>query len=278
MMFRRIARRDRPTSRILQAAATSAAVTLLLLVPTGPVGAAAAPSGPGDETGSTPVAAASSAYSGPASSANARFVVAGYRELLGRDPDTTGLDFHLGRLASGGARTREAFTYGLAFSVEGSRGEVRRAYDDLLDRVPDDAGQIYWTAHLQGHGVLDLRVLLLSSAEYRNRTGGTDGAWIDALYLDVLGRAADAPGRQYWLGQAEAGVARPLIAAGIYLSDEALGRRGATYYQEALGRAPSSTERAGAVDLIRRIGERGLRARLLASDEAFETHLRTALS
>jgi hypothetical protein len=255
-------------------ASTSLLVTLALTTLAGP--AAAAP--PSSDDGGTPTAAASSAYSGPVSSANARFVVDGYRQLLDRDPDTSGLDFHLGRLASGGARTREAFTYGLAFSVEGSRREVHRAYDDLLDRAPDDSGRAYWTQHLQGHGVLDLRVLLLSSHEYRNRAGGTDEAWVDALYRDILGRAADASGRQYWLTQAGANVPRPLIAAGIYLSDEALGRRATTYYQEALSRTPSTGERAGAVALIRRIGERGLRARLLASDEAFETHLRAAVS
>jgi len=268
-MFRPIPRPPARHARSVLLATVLAAALLAVAAPAAP--AAAPEEAPGG-------AAPSSALSGPVTSANARFVVAGYQELLGRDPETTGLDFHLARLASGGDRSRGAFTYALAFSVEGSRREVHRAYDDLLDRAPDDTGRAYWTEHLQGHGVLDLRVLLLASEEYRMRAGGTDGAWVDALYRDILGRAADAPGRAYWLDRTAAGVPRPLIAAGIYLSDEALGRRATAYYQETLGRTPSAAERAGAVDLIRRIGERGLRARLIASDEAFEAHLEAALS
>jgi hypothetical protein len=250
----------------------AAALVVGLVLVAAPPASAAAP----EE--SQEAADPTSAFTGPANSANARFVVAAYRELLGREPDTAGLDFHLARLTSGGDRSREAFAYGLAFSVEGSRRQVDRAYRELLGRAADSTGRAYWTSHLQGQGVLDLRVLLLASDEYHNRAGGTDQAWIDALYADVLGRAADAPGRQYWLARAAAGVPRALIAAGIHLGDEALGRRATTSYQEALGRAPSAAERAGAAELIRRIGERGLRARLVASDEAFETHLQAALS
>lgn len=221
---------------------------------------------------------ASAAYSGPVSSANARFIVDGYQTLLGRDPETAGLDFHLARLAAGGARSRQTFTYGLLFSVEGSRGEVARAYGDLLGRAPDEVGRTYWTAHLQGHGVLDLRVLLLASNEYRTRAGGTDRTWIEALYLDVLGRTADASGLAYWIERAEAGIQRPLIAAGIYQSDEALARRAIAHYQEVLARTPSQAERQGAVSTIRTIGERGLRAQLLASSEAYEGFLQAAIS
>ncbi len=72
--------------------------------------------------------------------------------------------------------------------------------------------------------------------------------------------------------------ARPLIAAAIYQSDEALARRAIAYYSEILGRSPSTGERDGAVATIRRIGERGLRAELLASDESYESSLQAALS
>ena len=216
--------------------------------------------------------------SGAVRSANARFIAGGYVELLGRAADTTGLDFHLGRIAAGGDRTRTAFAYSLLFGPEGSRNEVRRAYSDILGRNPDAAGDQYWTDHLQGRGVLDLRVLLLSADEYHQQVGGTDAAWVDSLYVKILGRTADTDGRQYWLQLLQSGVPRPLVAAGLYLSDEALGRRVDAYYGEALGRTPSAGERAGAVDVIRRSGERGLRARLWGSDEVFERYLDLALA
>lgn len=236
--------------------------------------ASAQSSGPEEDRTAT----TSSNYTGPVTSANARFIVDGYQDLLGRTADTSGLDFHLSRLAAGGDRSRKAFTYSLLFSVEGSRGEVTRAYGDLLGRAPEAAGQSYWTDHLQGHGVLDLRVLLLASQEYHNRAGGNDRAWIEALYADVLGRSADASGLAYWLERTQAGTPRALIAAAIYQGDESLARRAIAYYQEILSRSPSANERQGAIDTIRRVGERGLRAELLASDEAYETYLQAALS
>lgn len=219
-----------------------------------------------------------SAFGGTANSANARFVVATYPKLLGRDADVAGVDFHLSRLISGGDRSRQTFTYSLLFSTEGSRQEVIRAYDDLLDRAADATGESYWTDHLQGHGVLDLRVLLMASDEYYDRAGGTNTAWIEALYQDVLGRASDPSGLTYWLGLADAGVARPLIVAGLYLSEEALGRRVAAYYTEALSRSPLADEQADGIAYIRAHGERQLRSKIWASDEIFEQYLDAALS
>ena len=274
-MFRRIARhpsrsRLRPR-RHRRRSLLGVAVAAALVLAVGPPASAQGPT-EDDQPANTAL------FTGPASSANARFVVDAYQTLLGRDPDTAGLDFHLSRLTAGGARSRLAVTYTLLFSTEGSRGEVDRAYDDLLDRGADPTGRSYWTDHLQGHSVVDLRVLLLASDEYRNGAGGTDQAWIEAVYLDVLGRGADPSGLTYWLGQAQSGVARALIAAAIYQSDEALGRRAIAHYSDVLNRTPSEAERLGAVATIRRLGERGLRAELLSSDEAFEAHLQAATS
>ena len=148
--------------------------------------------------------------------------MAAYQQLLGRDPNTAGLDYHVARLTSGGTRAREQFVYGLLFSPEGSRHEVRRAYLALLERNADAAGEDYWTNHLAGHGVLDLRVLLLASDEYHHGSGGADGAWLDAVYRDELGRGVDGTGAAYWSALLDAGLPRALVVAGIQQSDEAL--------------------------------------------------------
>lgn len=223
-------------------------------------------------------AAASAQVSGPVTSANAQYVVASYTELLGRGADTGGLDFHLEPLASGGSDSRRVVAYGMLFSVEGSRQEVERAYDEILQRTPDGAGATYWTNHLSGRGVLDLRVLLLASDEFHLRAGGTDSAWLDALYDSVLDRTPESAGRVYWLGLLGLGLPRALIAGAIYQSDEALGNRVDAYYQDVLSRAPTSAERSASIDTVRRSGERYLRAELWASDEAFEPFLTGAWS
>lgn len=215
---------------------------------------------------------------GSVTSANAQFVVASYSELLGRSAETAGLDFHLGQIAAGGSKSRHVMAYGLLFSAEGSRQEVARAYDDLLHRTPDPAGADYWTNHLGGRGVLDLRVLLIAADEYHLQAGGSDTTWLNRVYADVLGRSPDAAGRAYWLGLGDLGVARASIAGAIYRSDEALGQRVDAYYLDVLNRAPSSAERDGAIGAVRVHGERYLRAQLWASDEAFETYLAGAWS
>lgn len=209
----------------------------------------------------------------PASSANARYLTDAYDALLGRTVDAAGLDYQLNVIKAGGDQSRRLVTYGLLFSAEGSRQEVQRAYDELLRRAPEAGGEQYWTTHLQGHGVLDLRVLLLASDEYHVRAGGVDAPWLEAVYRDVLGRSTDANGRAYWFGQLASGVPRPLIVARVYLSDEALGKRVDAYYAEALGRSPAADERADAIRVIRVEGERGFRAQIWASDERFERYL-----
>ncbi|MEM7339042.1 MAG: DUF4214 domain-containing protein [Actinomycetota bacterium] len=223
----------------------------------------------------TPRAAA---VSGPINSANASFIADSYTQFLGRSADDAGLDYHLGVLSAGGDQRRLTFTYALLFSAEGAGIEVDRAYQDLLNRAAEADGRAFWASRLQGHGVSDLRVLLLASDEYVANAGGTESAWIDALYADVVDRPADDDGKQYWLDQRAAGVARANVAAGLYFSDEALGRRVDAYYTELLSRAPAAGERTAGIAQIRATGERSLRAAVWASDEAYETYLQAAWS
>ncbi|MEL7156943.1 MAG: DUF4214 domain-containing protein [Actinomycetota bacterium] len=218
------------------------------------------------------------AATGPVSSANARWLDATYTTLLGRPADDGGLDHHLAVIAAGGSESRRDLAHGLLVSPEGSRAEVRRAYGQLLGRSPDPVGEDYWTTHLSGHGVLDLRVLLMAGDEFHLRAGGTDDAWITALYQEVLGRSPEAAGRAYWLGLVQIGVPRAAIAGAIYQSPEALGRRVDAYYQDLLGRSPSAAERAGGANVILASGERRLRAQVWASDESFESFLDAAWS
>ena len=213
-----------------------------------------------------------SAATGPVESANARYVVATYQQFLQRDPADAGLDFHLDRMAAGGDLGREQVARSLLFGPEGSAIEVSRAYQSILHRAADAGGRSYWAEHLQTNDVMDLRVLLMSSDEYRRRNGGTDSGWISALYRDILGRNPETAGLNYWTGQAARGVPRPLIVAGFYQGRESLGRRTAEYYRLALDRTPSAAERAAGASLIAAEGERALYARLWASDEAFEPY------
>jgi hypothetical protein len=214
----------------------------------------------------------------PISSANARFVAASYQELLGRPVDDAALDYQLGRIASGGDQSRLALTLSLLFSREGAGREVGRAYQSLLLRSAEPAGAEYWTNHLTGRGLLELRVLLLASDEFFQRAGGTNQAWLGAFYNEVLERPIDAAGQSYWLGVLDSGVPRASVAGAIHQSNEALGHRVEHYFNEILSRQPSEVERQAGVTILLSRGERYLRAHLWASDEAFESYLQEAWS
>lgn len=96
-----------------------------------------------------------------------------YREVLGREPDPSGL-------ASYRNKWRDGWTQGqiredLRRSKEGRDREVRdvitRAYRDLLGREPDPAGYANYEKMLRRDGGTerDVRASILSSDEYRQR-------------------------------------------------------------------------------------------------------------
>lgn len=89
-------------------------------------------------------------------------------------------------------------------------GEVYRLYRSVLGRAPDRSGFDYWVAaRIEG---LTLRAVadgFLNSGEYARRFGaGSDGAFLDLVYRNVLGRPGDQSGVDYWLGELAGGLAR----------------------------------------------------------------------
>lgn len=214
---------------------------------------------------------------GAEASANELWLREAYVAIFGRPADDGGLDFWLGRLATGGDERRESVARTMLFSPEGARNEVDRAYADLLSRAAEPGGRAFWTTYLQTRPVTELRTNILSSDE-RFVGAGSPAAWITQLYQQLLGRAPDSSGLAYWVGMEAGGAHHYWIADAIYQSDESLGGRVEAYYAEIFDRAPTSAERAEGVTVIRTDNERVLRAHLLATDEAYERILETSSS
>lgn len=70
--------------------------------------------------------------------------------------------------------------------------------------------------------------------------GGSVGTWIDDLYLKILGRTSDAPGRAFWVGET-ARTSRAAVALRFYQSGESARTRVTGLYQALLGRAPEAS-------------------------------------
>jgi hypothetical protein len=83
----------------------------------------------------------------------------------------------------------------------------------------------------------------LSSLEYvQNHGGGPGQAWVEGMYRDLLGREADAAGRDNWLAQLAAGTDPIQVAYGIAASREREALRVRDNYWIYLGRAATDGE------------------------------------
>ena len=105
-------------------------------------------------------------------------------------------------------------------SIDGFDGTVYRLYRAFFLREPDGDGVVYWVnqARYGRYPVGSIAEEFARSAEFRQRYGAlADGAFVDLVYRNVLGRAAEPEGRAYWLGQLRAGMRRGHLM--LYFSD-----------------------------------------------------------
>jgi hypothetical protein len=96
----------------------------------------------------------------------------------------------------------------LAFDTEGSAGQAYRLYLSAFDRAPDQAGLGFWISALDGGAtLLDASREFIASEEFATLYGGQvdNGKFVELLYQNVLHRAADKAGYDYWAGALESG-------------------------------------------------------------------------
>lgn len=168
---------------------------------------------------------------------NERFLYAIYRDILARAPDADGLAFWTKQLNAGAAPSVVAAA--LAHSDEYyANFVIKPAYRDFLAREVDPASLAYWTAQLHA-GLRDqqFEADLLGSDEFFSHAGGAEDKWVDAVYQDLLKRAPDNAGLNYWLGQLNGGMSREEAALAFAESKEVETATIGDDYQHYLGRA-----------------------------------------
>lgn len=149
---------------------------------------------------------------------NQQFVRLVYRNVLGREPEPAGLDLWTYQLASG-AMTRGEVMVGFSESAEyvrltatvaphrPSTGAVQRLYRAYFRRDSDAAGLCYWSRLVDG-GV-DLAAVsqaFAGSAEFNNTYGALGNrAFVELVYENVLGRAGETGGIDFWTFQLDSG-------------------------------------------------------------------------
>jgi hypothetical protein len=179
---------------------------------------------------------------GPWTNANRGFAHRATRDLMFRFATSASLDTTQAALGSG-AITRPQFTASLMNTDEYRGLDVDRVYLKYLDRSSDPGGRSSWiTALRTGKSLLKFRGQLFGSNEYFTKAGGTNAAFVDAAYADVLGRAPDPSGRAYWIGRLDRGVDRGAVAIEFMNKTEPRRALVADQFLRFIDRRPTATE------------------------------------
>lgn len=97
-------------------------------------------------------------------------------------------------------------------SIPITTGIVARLYQAAFDRVPEQEGVTFWEQQLAaGRPLDDIAAFFVASPEFVSLYGSspmTSAAFVDAIYVNVLGRPAEPGGREFWIGQLDAGMSR----------------------------------------------------------------------
>jgi hypothetical protein len=144
-----------------------------------------------------------------------------------------------------------------------AEGVASDLYQDTLGRAPDAAGLAYWSQRLLAdEAIFRLEAGFWASPELYQRAGGTDTGYVDRLYAGILGRGADAAGRDYWVGRLAAGVRRSTVALRFLNTPEVRGAKADALFRILFDRPASRAERAEWGPLLVTLGDAG---RLVAS-------------
>jgi hypothetical protein len=161
---------------------------------------------------------------------NSEFIQSVYTTLLGRGADAVGEESWLNLLAHGASRAD--IIAGITNSDEGQTAGaiadntdyVKALYTSVLGREADDAGLNNWVAALTaGADRASIAQGITGSLE-SNAKSNSD--FIDELYNNALGRAADADGKAGWTNALEHGYTQADVAIGIVGSEEGIAHNG----------------------------------------------------
>jgi sugar lactone lactonase YvrE len=179
----------------------------------------------------------------PVASDDGLFVSGTYHDVLGRKADAQGLANNLAAIDAARFALLPSFANRFLFSGEYFSILVKGWYQKYLGRAADPGGLAGNVAALQG-GAADEQVVanLVGSGEYFAKNGGTNLSFLQAAYLNILGRALDPLGQKAFLGQLAAGVSRGAVAMELLSSGEYRTNLVAGYYSTYLGRTASSAD------------------------------------
>ena len=164
-----------------------------------------------------------------------RYITRVYQDLFHRSVDPSGLQTWTTKLATGTPRI--AVADAITSSAEYRSGLITDSYWTYLGRAPEAAGLQDWLrAMSSGLTIQGMEAGFLASPEYYLQSSSSDSVWVQALYSDVLNRAAAQSEVDGWVRVLRAGGDRGQVAIGFLLSTEHLTTVVDAYYQALLRR------------------------------------------
>lgn len=92
----------------------------------------------------------------------------------------------------------------VALDISGGAGQAYRIYKAAFNRSPDTEGLGYWIAQMDlGMALVDVSARFIDSKEFRDMYGAapTNTDFLTKVYTNVLGRAPDQGGFDWWLNE-----------------------------------------------------------------------------
>lgn len=142
------------------------------------------------------------------------FVQQQYRDYLGRDAENAGIDFWASKLDAAQVTKADIGAFFFASpEFQNQIAPVARLYFAYFNRIPDYLGILYWLRQMgAGVSLQTVSDAFATSPEFIQTYGTlSNSAFIDLVYMNVLGRPADASGKSYWLLAMQQGTTRGAV-------------------------------------------------------------------
>jgi hypothetical protein len=146
------------------------------------------------------------------------FVEQQYRDFLGRDGESAGIEFWVAKLNSGELTQAQVVdNFFRSEEFQGKIAPIARLYFAYFLRIPDYASlQSSIKHYLTGTPLNDISQGFASSQEFVQRYGQlTNEPFVERVYQNVLQRAPDPNERAHWLDLLNKGMARGEMMTGF---------------------------------------------------------------
>lgn len=175
-----------------------------------------------------------------------------YRDLLGRAPSASERSTRIGQLTAG-SLTPGGLVAALRLDADnvGNVDPVTRLYRAYFLRIPDKGGLEYWIRQrrLTGKKLNVISDSFARSNEFKTKYGTlTNRAFVERIYVNVLGRPGEKSGVDYWTSRLDRKVStRGQVMTGFSESNEYKTKQVSEVHVSVLylllkGKAPTQTE------------------------------------